>query len=1085
MNTCMQILRGATRALERFRAELKRICTSWQTLPIKSIVYLFPEIREAEHDLQLLKRLLGSINILQLNPILSYWKDRLHINDTCIGLVKLSVKVSATCDTSFFESISSMDDETSGEQCVSTYEQYQNEVTKRYPHDAVKLISYYNSCEDLFEFLHSITAEDVYNLQEAVNDWDETLVDTKTVFDLATVKNFIDRAYRAMEVKRQELLQTPLQLEHTIICFTDVWKDNQFSDLLPCLESASLGLSSIKRIHLELTDKEQSKRRRIADILQKSCVHLLRVENDEAEFDVNVELLTQQTIGNDMKQPQGISFADLSELRDRARLLEYSSNIKKLNVSEMEIEQDKAKLCNFIRFVSIVESTLHVLKTLHTAGHPCLASYLVPQRTFSCLGEKYDDLQKNNTVLISLVAEWETNLCKMYEKYIELTYFSGDQFWQIEEYIYDRPSPSHPGYHLLKFIDIEPSSIPKPEQDHRQQREANDRLEDLGRWLSKKEAIELQEENPKNKKCLVVETTNEGILRAILSLFSATKTVPKVHRIFYCTPRTNWIQVRAFIYCSFYSQSLHQLIRPELLSQSIQDESIKLLRTLTDQSPNRTFRIGIVTTSASAEQQMINGLQAMQILKFLRDDELLNENDLRSVVRNMIRNCTLVTSKITGLGKSSIIRAAIQHSGKSYVKFPINGDFDVEKLAKRLSSTYIKLQSGTIHLDIGSIDNSQQLNEILYCLLLFGRLRFGQVAASLPEDTPVYIELDASPHSTLVEMSLFQHVKKHVRVDQLDWTTLKAETVEVQAVANYLRAIVTKSITERNINSSTFEKIELAACSQLVQQYFLLNKSADYITWTKLRVFISVFYRLFTAFSRCGYFFCEYVPRPELRMNLVQTLLESSNQFTSLSVEAVRKQQRSDATNEPATFSDAIIRWDKIHPFTVIFTDTDDPLFVYKKPTDVPQPLIDYFKAYHQATKVDRRTAESEMFPDYNQLNHVQFFIKLASLSQKYFNKAICPKCYGQYESKEAKCQRCSSKDTLLRSKSNDRDDISIFQVNIAERLQAEYVLTPDNFIKMLLIYMRIQSGVPVLIMGETGNFVVHPVPKEASKCFF
>jgi hypothetical protein len=48
------------------------------------------------------------------------------------------------------------------------------------------------------------------------------------------------------------------------------------------------------------------------------------------------------------------------------------------------------------------------------------------------------------------------------------------------------------------------------------------------------------------------------------------------------------------------------------------------------------------------------------------------------------------------------------------------------------------------------------------------------------------------------------------------------------------------------------------------------------------------------------------------------------------------------------------------------------------------------------------------------------------------------------------------------------------FQTVVSEILQNEYVLTPDNFVKMLLIYMRVQSGIPVLIMGETGKRIVH-----------
>ncbi|CAM4845776.1 unnamed protein product, partial [Rotaria magnacalcarata] len=112
---------------------------------------------------------------------------------------------------------------------------------------------------------------------------------------------------------------------------------------------------------------------------------------------------------------------------------------------------------------------------------------------------------------------------------------------------------------------------------------------------------------------------------------------------------------------------------------------------------------------------------------------------------------------------------------------------------------------------------------------------------------------------------------------------------------------------------------------------------------------------------------------------------------------------------------------------------------------------------------------EQAMLPDYNTLGHSELFLKLASLSNKYFNKSICSKCFDQYDLKQVKCDECASKDLLIRPISFDSKDIEIFQRDIAKRLQSSYVLTPDNFIKMLLIYMRVQSGIPVLIMGETG----------------
>ena len=143
---------------------------------------------------------------------------------------------------------------------------------------------------------------------------------------------------------------------------------------------------------------------------------------------------------------------------------------------------------------------------------------------------------------------------------------------------------------------------------------------------------------------------------------------------------------------------------------------------------------------------------------------------------------------------------------------------------------------------------------------------------------------------------------------------------------------------------------------------------------------------------------------------------------------------------------------------------------------DVPRTLIESFQAFYQASTAQapaiaiETISELNMFPDYNQLSHVQFFLKLASLSHKFFNKAICEHCYRQFPYDTMHCPFCNINDDLLRAKSFDANDIILFQSSIATSLERQYVLTPDNYIKMLLIFLRVQSGLPVLIMGETGN---------------
>ncbi|CAF1676441.1 unnamed protein product, partial [Adineta ricciae] len=449
---CLDILEEVIRCFKQFVDGIRRICTSLQHIPVKHILQLFSSIQHAENDLELLKPFLDPKAQQQLVCILSFCKSSVQIRHVCIGLEQLHSKLSIAYDSTLFAAILTVTESTTGEECTSIYEEYRKQIKEHFSDNILTFISYYSSSSDLFEFLHSLTADDIYNLQEAVNDWDETLVNTKTVFDFAIVKTFIDRSYEAICVKQQQLKDQPFQLKLLNNCFAEVWKNDQFKDLLKCLESSSLSVTSIKRIHLELTDKEQSKRRQIVDILQKSTICFVRILHYDATFDVNVELPPGQTTTTDTKKRAKLLLADISELRDRARLLEYSSNVNNRKKSQADSEHEKERLQNFVEFAALIESTIEYLTNLYTSGHPSVGNFLQGTKSFLCIDGKYDELQQDNTKLTILLKDWETNLCNMYETHISLTYFSDDQFWQIEDYIYRRSSLADPGYHLLKYI---------------------------------------------------------------------------------------------------------------------------------------------------------------------------------------------------------------------------------------------------------------------------------------------------------------------------------------------------------------------------------------------------------------------------------------------------------------------------------------------------------------------------------------------------------------------------------------------------------------------------------------------------------
>ncbi|CAF4816658.1 unnamed protein product [Rotaria sp. Silwood2] len=283
----------------------------------------------------------------------------------------------------------------------------------------------------------------------------------------------------------------------------------------------------------------------------------------------------------------------------------------------------------------------------------------------------------------------------------------------------------------------------------------------------------------------------------------------------------------------------------------------------------------------------------------------------------------------------------------------------------------------------------------------------------------------------------------------------------IQLVVNYLQSIYDNKINQVDINEQTLTKLDTVTCSKLLQKQFMSHKDDKQISWTQLKILVTIYHYLFSGFSKSGYFLSEFTKDSSLRMDILQHLLNSSDQFTSLSVESVRKNQ-------------------------LIFTNSNDPLFVYKKTNDVPRSLtdavtipvrkrfFDRFLFLNRSNVEEKKQKQQELlFPDHNKLKHSDFFIRLASLSTKYFIKSVCNICFKQHEYDDEICINCGTKSKLLRpikEKEFKDSDIMEFQLKIANIFEKEYIWTADNYIKALLIYLRVQCHLPVILIGETGN---------------
>jgi hypothetical protein len=967
------------------------------------------------------------------------------------------------------------------------------------------------------EFITGNVRVIIDNLLEVVNNWDETLINTQTVLDFVVLKRFLDK----VDIKINESTDAgrSRELNDIINCFQELLNETEFKNITTSIESCFKNLSIIKNIHLELTDKDESKRKHILDIMANS------------QFDFDIFKLEKTIISNEYQFDVRITstnwepllFNDLSDLRDRVRLIQNATHNNKNNLqnySENQIQQ----IQSFVSLVDGIQVILETLTALYTVGYPVMKQYPTSKRKFACITGNYDELKRFRSDLETELAEWEKQLCAEYKICINLTYLSNQQISMIEEAVHKRTltKPDDLPYHLLKFMGVDPTSI-QPNLFSDKSEHPLDLLKNIAPVLRNEHDIRsfsFQDDEKINKKILLIETTDNGILRAILSLFHFNSISPPIaNQLFYCTKYTTWVEIRAFIYRCFYSQTFHQLIQPELLSIHIQARFAQLFNELIARCPKHFFRLGVITNVRSSHLYLINGMTKQQTLQTIYDQDLLNEDILENSIRKLIGDrCMLVTSRIAGLGKSTYIQNEIQRSGKTQVKFPITGDMNIDTLIQRLHNEKIQSAQSLIalHINIGPVEDVQQLDRFLYSLIIFRCFRFGQTPVNVPDEIPLYIELDSSLYLSNLKdkIVIFKYLRTKC-IERLEWKELNLNSTEIKWVVSYLQAIENKKINEKNIQEETITNLNLdqSICISLLEKYFLSKKNLEFISWTRLSIFLSVYYTLFSSFSKCAYFMVGLQIRSSLRSDLLQSLMNSSDQFTSLSVEKVRQNQRviNEDKNE-IPLNEAIIRWDQLKPFTLIFTSSYDPLFVYNTENDIPPSLKKAFLSHYTGINIKKVTTMknvppqgffsyfrnptqvqtvTEVFPseetvkqqldeyliDPNRMTHEQFFLQLTSLSTKYFiTKPICEICFKQYEKdNQEHCTntKCSVPNSLRKLNSFSDQDIKHFQKTMAAKLEPQYVFTADNYVKMLLIYLRVQSNIPVLIMGETGMAVI------------
>ena len=414
---------------------------------------------------------------------------------------------------------------------------------------------------------------------------------------------------------------------------------------------------------------------------------------------------------------------------------------------------------------------------------------------------------------------------------------------------------------------------------------------------------------------------------------------------------------------------------------------------------------------------------------------------------------SLIDSNYCGLGKSDFIKEQIKKEKLNYIYFPIGGKFTRDDLANRLEELQdmsdIK-QKYSIHLDISQTEEVQLLNEFLFKLLILRKCDLYENAKYFGSNVEIIIEIPNDFKDYAKELNLLKYIsKKTIRnIEQINLSH-KLKIVEGIIAMYESNDIITKNYIEtKDIKSEEHYKKKILE--------YLKTMNLENPNYYQINIFIKILANEFIKFSKCE----GYQPKIllnnavasgmsienakkglELRKFIINSFIQITKMFLISPYEKLIKNQKINQElysnenkqkyiNENLSINIDSSSFDKIKPSMIFFNEDERSCTIITTCNEKDKEFKNLEKVYYlQST--DFKNGKSNLYKklrNFREFNSNEIFDYLLSFL-----------------------------------------NVSGLDEKRKKEILGSYVYTPDNFIKVILIRMRLRVKIPVILMGETG----------------
>ena len=622
--------------------------------------------------------------------------------------------------------------------------------------------------------------------------------------------------------------------------------------------------------------------------------------------------------------------------------------------------------------------------------------------------------------------------------------------------------------------------------------------------------IKIKDEKNENYKGIYLHLSNVDYSeKEILSYYNKfTKNLPLYTTILLCNSYTSEEEIISFLYRSILCTNniLFMIVNSNHLEpkqRNILLNTIKnLLNLLVEENKKMQSALVIFSTESNSEifRALKNYDDEENPIKILYFDDIDNNLDKPQVYNLNLNNFSIVKSDSTGVGKSRHIRNLPGAFESNMIYLPLGGNMTRKSIYQRLYDSIQKLKIKNLtqvflYIDLNQTNEHEILKEFLFEIVVFKKYSMSSVNSDkiiyLSKKFNIKIELPYESLNNVGVIDSNNYINKYTiftlfpsqnfvnillanltefyeemtedekknLINNPDFEFIKSlSDSQLQLVSKTLQLYKNKEINSTILSPTSTDTLSNLECNNLLNEF--LSK-VHLPNFYQKNIFIKLLFDQFLSFHQNVNLepknlisnakklkMKEYKTINEIREKIINNLIEHAVFFTNGFSEKIMKSQertkeilKMQDYNERKKLTEELkereniskFRYDQIHPSLLLFEKKGNNCKIIptcQKNSDEENFLITLQKLLRPPKKKEGKEI-------LKQLNELKYPKDMTSAELM---------------------------DELLDFMKGRR-----ISLDIINKILSEYALTPDNYIKMVLILNRIYSDIPVILMGETG----------------